>query len=210
MDTIEDLEARAQARMNDYATTGWYMDRISLTPDRLIAVENHNRAVFATEAEAKRANRRNDVRVLTLLFCAFPAILAGVGAGDAVHWAVGLITFVAVVAGLNRTATVATRFLEAPSYSVSTAMVPAWTEARRVLETMNEENTVPQVLAKVQELEAEARTIYTTYSVLVSPVDREQAELDFLTVCALIEVLGEEAAARRNELYSTRRRQLLA
>lgn len=204
-----DAVDRLNARLSEYQELGHYLNHMALTPDDFYMAETHSNSIFATTAQAQRATRRDGVMVGAGLAMILLAFGLGGTAGEAYGGVAALITGLLVLAAGFAGVKYATAFMRAESFPVSNAMLAAWTLARPVLELSDEENTVPAILAELQSFEAEARTIYSTYASLVSPVDREQVELDFMTVCGVIEVLGQEATNARYELYSTRRSQYL-
>ena len=207
LSTVNDLEDRVQAKMDSACEVAHFMGIVKLTPDGLRTSEWG--LIFPTARGAKIADHMIGVQLFAAILALFPSALIGGFAGEATHWTAGILTFALSMAAFFFGFDHLREHFSPTAYSASNRMVVAWTRARLVLEEANEENTVPAILEKLQELDAELKTIYTTYGDIISPVEREQAEADFLTAAGLVEVLAEEATVGRFELYSTRRSQLL-
>lgn len=191
-------------------------DIMGMTPAAHYEAEHQANRVFRTTAEARKATKWSTPVFATGFLALVPVFFTGVIAGTASH-AAGLAPLLAFVLGasvvgvlgysvVRITDAIGARLVR-HAYPVSSVMLTAWNAAREILEGANEENTVPAILAKYQELEAELHVVLSTYSDLVSPVDREQAERDLVEAAVMVEALAFVAKNARNELYSTRRRQ---
>lgn len=208
----------AEERVYSYRKTAVFMECVKLTPDGFEFSEAHGQGVFLTRAEASRASAVDNASMVAMLVMLAPIILGAVALGNLAFVASDL-AWLGWIAGLASLGTMAfsymalnskvTNFFIGESHKVTYAMTAGWTRARKTIEHANMNNTVPDILEVMGELESELKLIIHEFNSVIDPVQREQMEADFLFACGLIEALESAAVERRNELYAGNRKRYL-
>lgn len=204
----EAFRSEVEATYSDHYASAAIMARVPMTPDGHFGSEVHDRVIYATTEDASWADRATGAfmgsiflgMVLAIPFSFLSTLVFG-----STGWALipGFLTGLLGVPFLA--SKIISRIFSRPSQSVSMPMVTAWNSARRVFENANEENTVPAILEKLHLLRVEMDLIGSTYSDLISEVEKEQAEADFVFAASMVEALAGIAKTTRVEVYSSNR-----